>query len=144
VNGRDYHFVDRKTFEDMAREGKFVEWASVHGELYGTERSQIERSAAEGKVLLLDVDVQGALSIMSEFPDAVTIFIEPPSMEELEKRLRRRGTESDESLGLRLRAAKRELEYRNRFQYIIVNDRLEESIRRVEEIIRRSQCERSP
>jgi guanylate kinase len=143
TDGRDYFFVGRDVFERMAREGRFVEWARVHGELYGTERSQLERSVAEGKVILLDVDVQGAVSVMKEFPEAVTIFIEPPSLEELARRLRKRGTESDESVRLRLRGAERELAYRNRFQYIVVNDRLDESIQRIENIINRVQLERT-
>lgn len=143
ADGRDYFFVDRGTFERMAREGKFVEWASVHGELYGTERKQLDDCLADGKTLLLDVDVQGAMSIMKEFPEAITIFIEPPSLEELERRLRRRGTESDESVRRRLEGAKRELAYRNDFQYIVINDRLDESIRQIENIIKIAPLERT-
>jgi guanylate kinase len=136
VDGRDYFFVDRGTFEEMAREGRFVEWAPVHGELYGTERRQIDECVAGGKVCLLDVDVQGAMSVMREFPEAVTIFIEPPSLDELERRLRRRGTDSDESIRLRLLNAKKELEYRRFFQYIVVNNHLDESIKQIEDIIK--------
>lgn len=143
ADGRDYFFVDRGTFERMAREGKFVEWASVHGELYGTERKQLDDCLADGKTLLLDVDVQGAMNIMKEFPEAITIFIEPPSLEELERRLRRRGTESDESVRRRLEGAKRELAYRNDFQYIVINDRLDESIRQIENIIKIAPLERT-
>ena len=143
VDGRDYFFVDRGTFEKMAKEGKFVEWASVHGEFYGTERRQIDECLAGGKILLLDVDVQGAMNVMREFPGAVTIFIEPPSLEELERRLRRRGTESDESIRLRLEGAKRELEYRNNFRYIVINDQLDESIRQIENIIKIAPLERT-
>jgi guanylate kinase len=143
AGGRDYFFVDRGDFEKMAREGRFVEWAPVHGELYGTERRQIDECLAEGKVLLLDVDVQGAMSVMREFPEAVTIFIEPPSLDELERRLRRRGTESDESIRLRLINAKRELEYRKYFQYIVINDQLDESIKQIEDIIKTASFERT-
>jgi guanylate kinase len=143
ADGSDYFFVDRGTFERMAREGKFVEWASVHGELYGTERKQLDDCLADGKTLLLDVDVQGAMNVMKEFPEAVTIFIEPPSLEELERRLRRRGTESDESIRRRLEGAKRELEYRDIFQYIVINDKLDESIQQIENIIKLAPLERT-
>jgi guanylate kinase len=143
VNGRDYFFVDRDAFEKMAREGRFVEWASVHGELYGTERKQIDECVAEGKILLLDVDVQGAMSVMRDFPGAVTIFIEPPSLDELKRRLKRRGTESDESIRLRLLNAKRELEYRKYFQYIVINNQLNESILQIENIIKSAPLERT-
>jgi guanylate kinase len=143
AEGRDYFFVDRGTFEKMAREGKFVEWAAVHGELYGTERKQLDDCLADGKTLLLDVDVQGAMNVMKEFPGAITIFIEPPSLEELERRLRLRGTESDESVRRRLEGAKRELEYRSKFQYIVVNDQLDESVRRIEDIIKHAPHERT-
>jgi guanylate kinase len=143
TDGRDYFFVDRGTFERMAREGRFVEWASVHGELYGTERKQLDDCLADGKTLLLDVDVQGAMNVMREFPEAITIFIEPPNLEELERRLRRRGTESDESIRRRLEGAKRELAYRNNFQYIVVNDQLNESIQKLENIIKLAPSERT-
>ena len=135
ADGRDYFYVDRAVFEEMAAEGRFVEWASVHGELYGTERRQIEECLARGKDCLLDVDVQGALSVMKAFPGAVTIFIEPPSLEELERRLRLRGTESEEGIRIRLRNAKKELEYKGHFQYIVVNKRVNESIKAIEDII---------
>ncbi|MBN2324422.1 MAG: guanylate kinase [Spirochaetes bacterium] len=143
IHGRDYYFIDRKTFDRMAADGKFIEWAVVHGELKGTERAQVERCLMKMKVCILDVDVQGALNIMNEYPDAVTIFIEPPSIEELEKRLRKRKTESEEQILVRLRDAENELAYRNRFKYIVVNDIAENAIRKVEEIITQERKARS-
>jgi guanylate kinase len=143
IHGRDYYFIDRKRFERMIADVKFIEWAIVHGELKGTERTQVERCLGEKKVCILDVDVQGALNIMKEHPDAVTIFIEPPSIEELEKRLRKRKTEDEKQILVRLRDAENELAYRNRFKYIVVNDIAEKAIQKVEEIITQERKARS-
>jgi len=135
VNGEDYFFISREKFLHMIRQNRFLEWAEVHDELKGTEKRQVADFLKRGKVCLLDVDVQGALSIMKNYPDAVTVFIQPPSLDELEKRLRKRGTESEEKLRLRLLNAKKELEYAPLFQYIVVNDRVENAVKRIEQII---------
>lgn len=143
VQGLDYYFIERRHFESMIERGDFVEWAVVHGELYGTERIQIERCLDENRVCILDVDVQGAINIIKDYPDAVTIFIQPPSLEELEKRLRRRGTEGEEEIRLRLMDAKNELEYKSRFKYIVVNRIAEDAIEEVEDIIEREKKKRT-
>ena len=135
VDGRDYYYVDKKTFEGKKKRGDFVEWANVHGELYGTDRFQLEHCIEQGKICILDVDVQGALNVMKKYPLALTVFIQPPSLDELDKRLRKRGTESGEEIKLRLLNAKKELEYSRYFKYIIVNDNLESAINKLEQVI---------
>lgn len=135
VHGKDYFFINRRQFEAKRERGEYIEWASVHGDLYGTDRKQVENILHQGNICILDVDVQGALNVMKKFPDAVTIFIQPPGLKELETRLKKRGTESAEELRIRLQNAKVELEYKKYFNYIIVNDKLESAIMRLDEII---------
>lgn len=124
VDGREYHFVDVPTFEQMVRAGAFAEWAHVHGNLYGTSLKEIEiaRSAARG--VLFDIDYQGARQIKASLPDAVGVFILPPSLAELERRLRGRGTEDEPTARRRLTAAKGEIAHYGLFDYVIVNDDL--------------------
>ncbi len=135
VNGLDYYFIDRKDFKKKVDRDEFIEWALVHGELYGTEKRQIIECLSKREICILDVDVQGALRVMEEYKDAVTIFIEPPSIEELRRRLKKRGTESEKEIELRLTDAKNELEYKKHFKYIVINDVVKVAIQRVEEII---------
>jgi len=112
-----------------------VRSSSARYHLKGTDRKHLEECLAQSVACILDVDVQGAVSIMNAFPEALTIFIEPPSLDDLKTRLLRRGTESEDELRVRLRNAEKELEYRNRFQYIVVNDEVEKAVNRIEEII---------
>ncbi len=135
-DGRDYHFVDDATFTDMVERGGFVEWFEVHGHRYGTARSTVEGARRRGHDLLLDVDVQGAFAVKEAYPDAVSVFILPPSMAELEARLRGRGTETEESIGLRLSNARRELEAAPRFDFLVVNDVLDEALDSLDAIYR--------
>ena len=135
VNGRDYHYINKKTFEEKKKRGDFVEWANVHGEMYGTDRFQVEHCIEQGRICILDLDVQGALNVMKKYPLALTVFIQPPSLEELDKRLRKRGTESEEEIKLRLLNAQKELEYSRYFKYIIVNDNLESAVSKLEQVI---------
>lgn len=135
TDGVDYFFISREEFERKISRGDFVEWAAVHGDLKGTDRKHLEECLAQSVACILDVDVQGAVSIMNAFPEALTIFIEPPSLDDLKTRLLRRGTESEDELRVRLRNAEKELEYKNRFQYIVVNDEVEKAVNRIEEII---------
>jgi guanylate kinase len=142
VNGEDYFFISREKFLQMVKKNLFLEWAEVHDELKGTEKQQVADFLKRGNICLLDVDVQGTLSIMKHYPDAVTVFIQPPSLDELEKRLRKRGTESEEKLRLRLLNAKKELEYAPLFQYIVFNDRVENAVKSIEEIIKEEEKKR--
>jgi guanylate kinase len=122
VDGREYFFVDRERFEQMVAAGDFLEWAHVHGKLYGTSRSQVAREISEGRDIVLEVDVQGAASIRTLMPDSVSIFILPPSPEVLRQRLLDRGTDTAAELDLRLRNAPSELKDYSAFQYLIIND----------------------
>lgn len=135
VDGVDYYFISRDKFMKKIERGDFLEWAEVHGELYGTERQQVEKCIDDGYICLLDVDVQGALEIMKKDLDCVSIFIEPPSLEELTRRLRKRGTEDEKSITIRINNAKNELEYKKFFDYIVLNDVLERAVKEISEII---------
>ncbi|HCZ07124.1 MAG TPA: guanylate kinase [Thermotogae bacterium] len=134
-NGTDYFFVDQKTFIKLRDRGEFLEWAEVHGHYYGTSRSQVEEAIRNGKHVLLDVDVQGAMKIMEIYPDAVFVFIAPPTFSDLKNRLMMRKTESEESLQRRLEDAKWELSQAHKFEYLIVNRELTSSIRGLESIV---------
>jgi guanylate kinase len=125
-DGREYHFVDRATFERMIDEGAFVEWAEVHGNLYGTSLAEIERAKSTPgcRGMLFDIDYQGARQIRAKIPDVVGVFILPPSMQELERRLRGRASETEEVVQRRFAMAKHEIEHYGLFDYIIVNDKV--------------------
>jgi guanylate kinase len=126
VDGRDYHFVDRATFEGLVEEERFLEWAEVHGNLYGTARGEIDRARAEGyRGMIFDIDYQGARQIRAALPEVVGVFILPPSMVELERRLRGRASETEEVVRRRFQAARREIEHYALFDYVLVNDELE-------------------
>ena len=121
-DGVQYHFVDRARFEQLVREQAFLEWAEVHGDLKGTSLAELERARAEGVDLLLDLDVQGAEQVRRRYPQAVTIFVLPPSFAELERRLRGRGTETEESIRERLATARNELAQQDDFTLKLVNN----------------------
>ena len=140
VNGKDYFFVDRETFERMIEEGDFLEWAEVYGNLYGTSKSQVLKALNEGKDILLDIDTQGALQVKKNFPEAVLIFILPPSFKELERRLRSRGTDDEETIERRLKIARVEVERAPLYDYIVVNDRLEKAYEKLKSIVIAEKC----
>jgi guanylate kinase len=126
-DGVDYHFVTREAFRDKIAAGEFLEWAEVHGNLYGTGRAETERIRASGQDILLDVDVQGAEQVRKAEPDAVTVFIMPPSFEALEERLRGRRQDSPEVIQGRLAAARREIRRYPDYQYVLVNESVPET-----------------
>ena len=134
--GVDYHYVDRPTFERLRAESKLLESAEVHGNLYGTGRAEIERARAEGVDVLLDLDVQGAAQVRERMKDAVTVFILPPSYQELEQRLRRRGQDDEETIERRLAAAAREIGAFENYDYALVNDDFEACVEGLKCIIR--------
>jgi guanylate kinase len=135
VPGRDYYFISRAEFLAKREEGAFAESAVVHGNLYGTLRSEVERVLAAGRHVVMDIDVQGAVQFMRAFPHSVTIFILPPSAEVLLERLRARKTESAAQLAARLQSALQELQQVAEYEYIVVNDDLERAVSSVESII---------
>lgn len=135
VDGRDYFFVDEETFKRMVEQDEFLEWAVVHGYYYGTPRKFVEEQLKNNVNVILDIDVQGAMTVMKKVEGAVFIFIAPPSFEELKCRLLKRGTERQEDMMKRLEDAKKELEQIPKFQYLIVNVDLQESIDQLTSII---------
>jgi len=159
-SGREYFFVSREEFERMIRDDEFLEWAEVFGNYYGTAKRFLREAAARGHDLLLDIDVQGAAQVKRKVPDAISIFVLPPSRDELERRLRRRA-EADDNLRRqllgddappfnteaiiqrRLQTASHEIENFREYDYILVNDRLEESIDRLKSIVEAERLKRS-
>ena len=135
VDGRDYYFLTRAEFVRRRESGDFAESAEVHGNLYGTLRSEVRRVLDSGRHVIMDIDVQGAAQFTRAFPESVTIFVLPPSAEVLLERLRQRQTESREELARRLLSALQELQSIENYQYVVVNDDLEQSIHRVSSII---------
>ena len=134
-DGRDYHFVTPLEFQDCVDEGGFLEYAEVHGNLYGTSRAQIDRIIAEGRDVILEIDVQGAISVMEQIPEVVSIFILPPSFTVLQARLTARNTEDEADLALRLRNSFDEVSQYERFQYVIVNEEVPAASRMLASII---------
>lgn len=130
--GKDYYFLDPELFSEAVAQGKFLEWAEVHGQRYGTLRSEVESKLSSGFSPVLEIDVQGALAVKAAFPEAVLVFIKPPSLAVLEDRLRGRSTEDEASILLRLKTAKAELARASKYNYQITNDVLEQA---VEELI---------
>jgi guanylate kinase len=140
-DGREYHFVGKETFEHLAKQGEFLEWAHVHGNLYGTSRMEIER-ARDARGLIFDVDHQGARQIKAKVPDAVAIFILPPSMTILEQRLRGRASEDEATFRVRFDAARNEIAHYGLFDYVLVNDELDEATENLTSIFRAEECRR--
>ena len=139
LNGREYHFVDRKTFEAMLERGDFLESAEVHGNRYGTSQKWIEETRAKGlDIIMLEIDWQGARQVRKAFADAVSVFIlpPPPALPELERRLRGRGQDSEEAIQRRLRDAREEIGHVAEFDYVIVNKEFEEARRDLAAIVR--------
>lgn len=140
VEGVDYHFINRTTFERMVKEGAFAEWAEVHGELYGTTISEIEKTEKEGIDLILDIDWQGAAQIKEKLKKGIYIFILPPSLPILEKRLKNRGKDSEESIIQRLENAKDEIKHANWYDYNVTNDDLKDAFVCMKSIIIAERC----
>lgn len=140
IDGKDYYFVSKDKFLSMRQENRFVEWAEVHQCLYGTSREEIEDGTHPSQVKILDIDVQGAENIRKVFPRALYVFIVPPSFRELEKRLQERESREerrdDEDIQIRLRIARNEIMKYNQYDYVIVNDRLDDAYDRLRCIYR--------
>lgn len=135
-DGVDYHFVDRAEFDAMVSEGRLAEWAEVHGEMYGTPQSELEKAADRGEHVVLDIDVQGARLIRQSVPDAVLVFVLPPSVDVLMKRLTGRGTEGGVEVARRLRTALDELQAVREFDHVVVNGDLERCLDAIRGIVR--------
>ena len=136
VDGVQYHFVDRETFEAMVASGDFLEHADVFGNYYGTSRGAVERVLKAGRDVLLEIDWQGAGQVRCAMPECVSIFILPPSRAELERRLRARATDSEATIEKRLAASREEIAHANEFDCIVVNDRFEDAVAALQAIVR--------
>jgi guanylate kinase len=134
-DGLDYFFISKAEFEKRIRQEDMAEWAEVHGHYYGTSASFLKQQLSAGQRVLLDIDVKGTKQIIQLFPDSVTIFIMPPSLEELRERLEKRGADSPEAIQKRLAAAAAEIAQRDLYQHIIVNDRLNDAVEAFSDII---------
>ncbi len=135
VDGVDYNFVSRAAFEDFKARGEFLEFAEVHGNLYGTSLTVTEKLTAAGRDVILEIDVQGAAEVLAKMPDAISIFILPPSFEALAQRLTARATEGPAELALRLRNSFDEVNRYTEFKYVVVNDNLTAAVKRLQSII---------
>ena len=139
--GVDYYFVTREDFARQVEEGNLLEWAEFVGNCYGTPKDKVEEKLAEGYNVLLEIETNGALSVMSKCPEALTIFLVPPSLEDLEARIRGRRTESEEIIQSRLAKARKELELEHRYQYVVINDEVSKAAERIAKIIEKAQRE---
>lgn len=137
TDGKDYYFLSADEFKNRISNGEFLEWEEVYtDQFYGTLKSEIDRIHSEGKTVMFDVDVVGGLNIKKQFGgDALAVFVQPPSIEELENRLRNRSTESEESLKKRVGKAAEEMEYANQFDVVLVNDNLETAKLEAEQLL---------
>ena len=145
-NGVDYHFLSRKEFQKMIDKHQFLEWANVYGNYYGVPKDEITSALSKGVDTIVKVDIQGAVTIKQILPQAVFIFLTPPSVEELEKRLRRRSSESSKNLALRLERAKGEIKSLPLFDYVITShqNKLDEVISRIDAIVSAEKCRVKP
>ena len=142
VNGREYFFVDRKLFEEMVAAGDFLEWAIVHGNLYGTSQKQVASETSSGADIVLEVDVQGAANALALYPQAITVFVLPPSYAALVDRLRGRGANATSDLRLRLLNGRSEIEQFRHFDYLVINDDLGRATEELTAIIVAARCRR--
>jgi len=134
-NGREYHFVETRRFLEMRDNGGFVEWAEVHGNYYGTSSAWLAEQLEEGHDTVLEIDWQGARQVREAFPESMSVFVLPPSLQELENRLRGRGTDSEETIALRLQAALGEMRHVQEFSYVIINSRLPDAVAELAAIV---------
>lgn len=135
VNGVDYHFVDRSTFDQMVTEGAFAEWAVVHGNCYGTSLKTLQQALSVGSDILLEIDCQGARQLKANLSNAVYIFIMPPSLEELRRRLNGRNTDSDAVIEQRIANATEEMDEATWYDHVVVNDEFDKALAQLKEIV---------
>lgn len=144
LEGKDYHFISEDSFQKMIDEDMFLEWAKVYGHYYGTSMATVESITEKDLDAVLDIDVQGAMQVKKRREDAVLIFIVPPGEREQEKRLRDRGTEDEHEVDMRLRAARRELAFKNEYHYSVLNDELDMAVDAVRSIVIAERCRQKP
>ncbi len=140
VDSRHYYFLDEEEFKRKIEAGEFLEWARVYGNYYGTPRREVEERLQAGQDVLLDIDAQGALQVRGRYPDGVFLFVMAPSLEDLERRLRQRGTDSDETIQYRLREAVQQIEYIGNYDYLVINSDLQEAVETIASIVVAEKC----
>ena len=140
IDGKNYYFLDKAKFEKMIGEGGFLEYANVYGNYYGTPLGKIQERLDQGQDILLEIDTQGALNVMNKCPNGLFIFLLPPSIGELERRIRGRGSETEESLAKRLGAAKAEIAVGRKYGYVVVNDTVRNAVRHIKCIMTAEHC----
>ncbi|MEW6425996.1 MAG: guanylate kinase [Bacillota bacterium] len=140
TDGVNYYFISREKFSLMITRDEFLEWARVYDNCYGTPRLPVEEALARGKDVLLEIDVQGGLQVKQKFPEAVLIFLLPPSWDELRSRLVKRGSEPAEEVAKRLQWARRELQSLSLYDYVVVNDQVEQAVEQIRSIITAEKC----
>lgn len=136
VDGVSYYFISDHQFDELVNSGGLLEWASVHGDRYGTPREPVERALAEGRPVILEIDLQGARQVRHSYPEAIEIFLAPPSWGELVHRLRGRGTENPDQQSRRLRTARRELDAEDEFDHVVVNEDISVTVREMVDLMR--------
>ena len=134
-SGIDYHFIAKKDFKDKIKTGKWAEWAKVHGNYYGTSAELLDKGLDSGRDIILDIDVQGTIRLLERYPESVTIFVMPPSIEELKRRLKLRNTDSSEIIARRLENAKIEMAKKDLYLHVIINDQLPDAIEKLIAVI---------
>lgn len=134
-NGVQYFFHTRESFEKLIADGGLLEWADVYGNYYGTPKAPVEKFLSEGQDILLEIDTQGALNVMEKMPEGIYVFLLPPSMEELERRLRSRGTDSEEVILRRLDSARGEVSLAKKYRYVVVNDVVQDAVDTIDAIL---------
>jgi len=142
-HGRDYFFVSPRIFKGMVRRDEFVEWADVHGHLYGTAHKQLLSAQDAGKDILLDIDVQGHKQVLQRLPEAISVFVMPPSFQELARRLRNRRSDSAQDIERRLQTAREEIAHWSEYEYLVVNDHLRDATKALRAIIRAARFRRT-
>ncbi|RCW62033.1 MULTISPECIES: guanylate kinase [Halanaerobium] len=142
IEGEDYFFISEAEFEEIEENDGFIESALVHGHYYGTPKKFVDQKLEDGEDIILEIDTQGAKQVRDKYPEAVYIFLVPPSLEELENRLDKRGSESDKSKSLRLKNARQELKEVHKYDYEVINDSLSDAVREIKKIIIKEQKRR--
>jgi guanylate kinase len=142
-DGVEYHFVSKETFQKMIDNGEFVEWAEVYQELYGTSVSSLKSQITIGLDVIMDIDVQGARNIRDHFKEAILVYVLPPSLEILEKRLRERGTDDEKAIRTRLKKAAKEIKNCVSYDYLLFNDKIEEAVEELKSILIAERCRKS-
>ncbi|QGT99623.1 Guanylate kinase [Candidatus Syntrophocurvum alkaliphilum] len=140
IDGKDYYFIGKNKFQKMIDNNDFLEWAKVYKNLYGTPLKNVKEKLKNGQDVLLEIDIQGALQVKSKYPQGVYIFISPPSIEELVSRLCTRGQDSQESISIRLANCKEEMEHMKYYNYVVINDNLNEAVKKAKAIIVAERC----